>query len=1026
MEAARLTVTEQLRSVVNPPLVPTERLVLRKPEALEAGLARVGEALRPLQMWLVQALASRRGLEADLGSEAVTRVQAIVAAGPERAWVVAATLAAAHGVGPVLEALVTPLAVVNVGRIEAKARMGWLVPAGGETGGGIAIRPELTPWIFALRPFVRAAPEAARSDFARRVAEARPSLPLHQRAAWTRTFENEAWAAEDAALLAAGTHGVPAHGISSVARCLLPYLESEATFDAVAGAAGSELFTTSVYAEVLMRPPVPRALRRLIVLLAKPLEKESTAHVIQIVEVLACVQSETAAGAIASAAHLARGAAKAYFAANPQYLPHLEAAATGRGRDAATVREIVVELERQRAMAGASDDAVATEHLPRCIAAPPWLTRETPWPARVLDVIVDRERVVETEALRRVREQMTRSSKAATPERDAEIAGTKGALEPARFFELSDDAALATMHRLPAYSLACAVARFGVVAIPRLAALMTAKPLKTHAELLAQLRTPRLARVAWSFHHDEAWILGDPEGSALGLVPDLFAVQLHHRHAAEIGLLRLCVAGHRAALERAAARYGGDVASEVQRILDRDPAQRLPDPLPAIHAKFEDGSLPVLITEHGPLPPSANATIGRLLAVSPGWLPHPGIVELRATCTQASRDAFAWEAYRKAFGMKVLSLLGGDGCARNLDAELSSARSKFSPAQRHEAYAVLARIGTPLARSLLAKHALLSPWRDRNQRIDGLLAAPGQTDVEGNLEDTLLAIEVDPDRVTLDYGPRAFRVLVDEHLQPWVVDEGKRRTPKLPKPTKKDDAAKAAAAAAAFDALRLDLDDHRQTALLWLERAMAQGRAWRIDRLRKIVRHPLLGRLAPRLVWEELGTPSRFFRVAEDRTFADETDAALELAEQATVALAHPVRVPEGVRDGFHQILHDYAIIQPFEQLQRESYRPSEVERAAPELARFDGRRVASARLEGLLGARGWQHGGHTSMHKPIGEYLAVLEIPRRAVHARGATAADQLGKVTLRGPTGAATLGALTAVQASELLRDLETLPSA
>ncbi len=1026
MDEATLTVTEQLRAMVHPPLLPTERLMLRKPAALEAGLARVDHELRPLQTWLVQALASRRGLEADLGSEAVTRVQAIVATRPERPRIVAATLAAAHGVAPVLEALVTPLAVVNVVRVEGKTSLGWLVHTSGETGGGVAVRPEPTPWIFALRGFVRAASEAERSRYARKVAEARPSLPLDQRAAWTHTFESEAWAEEDAALLAAGTHGVPAHRVSSVARCLLPYMESEATFDALVKVTGSDLFTTSVYAEVLMRPPLPRAVRRLTALLEKPLEKKETAHVIQIIEVLACVRSEGAAIAMASAAHRAGSQAKAYFAAHPEYLPHLEAAAAGRGPNAATVREVMVELERQRAMTSPSEHAITTENLPRCLAAPPWLTRDTPWPARALDRIVDHERVVETDGLRRFREQMARSPSAPTPERDAEILAAKGALEVARFFELSDDSALANIDRLPAYSLACAVARFGVLAIPPLAARMTAKPLKAHAEVLAQLRTPRLARVAWSFHQDEAWILSEPEASALGLVPDLFAVQLHLRYAAEMGLLRLCVAGRRDAVERAAARYGTDVSGDVQRILDRDPAQRLPDPLPAIHAKFEDGSLPVLITEHGPLPRSANATIGKLLAVSPGWLPHPGIAELRATCTKASRDAFAWEAYRKTFGMNVLSLLGDDGCVRNLDADLSSARSKLGPAQHHEAYAVLARIGTPLARSLLAKHALLSPWRDRNECIEGLLGAQGQADVANNLEDTLLALDVDPDRVTLDYGPRAFRVLVDEHLQPCVVDESKKRTPKLPKPTKKDDAAKAAAAAEAFDALRLDLDDHRQTALLWLERAMAQGRVWSRDRLQRVARHPLLGRLARRLVWEELGAPSRFFRVAEDGTFADDTDLALELVEEATVALAHPVRIPDAVRDRFHQILYDYAVIQPFEQLARASYRPNEAERAAPELVRFEGRRVASARLEGLLGARGWQHGGNITMHKPIGEYLAVLEIPRRGVHVHGSTAADQLGKVSLRGPTGSATFGSLTAVQASELLRDLETLPGA
>lgn len=1012
MDEATLTLTEPVRAALSPQ-APAERLVMRKPDALEAGMVRVSPELRPLQTWLVTALASRRGLEAPWESDPVARVQAIVATAPDRPWVVAATLVAAHGLAAVLEALMSPLAVVNVARMEGKARVGWLVPAGGDTGGGVAIRPELAPWIFALRPFVLAASEAERSDYARKVAEARSRLSLEQRAAWTRTFENEAWAAEDAALLVAGTHGLPAYRVSSVARCLLPYLESEATFDAVAAVAGSELFTTSVYAEVLVRPPVARAVRRLTVLLTKPLEKESPAHVIQIAEVLSCVRSEAAAAAMASAAHLAKGPAKAYFAAHPEYLPHLEAAAAGRGRNAASVREIVEELERQRTTTA----EIAREHLPRCIASPAWLTREAPWPSRDLDVIVLRERVVETEALRRFREQMARSTKPPSPARDAEILGAKGAIDPARFFELSDDAALANIHRLAAYSLGCAVARFGVVAIPQLAALMTAKPLKSHADLLPQLRTPRLARVAWSFHEDEAWILGDPEASALGLVPDLFAAQLPRRYPAETGLLRLCVAGHRAVVERAAARYGIDVEADVRHILDRDPAQRLPDPMPAIHAKFEDGSLPALVTEHGPLPPSGSATVGKLLAVSPGWLPHPGIAELRATCTQASRDAFAWEAYRKTYGMKVLSLLGGDACARNLDAELSSARSKLSPAQHHEGYEVLARIGTPLARALLAKHALLSPWRDRNVRIDGLLGTSLP-------EDALLALEIDPEGVRLDYGARAFRVLVDEHLQPWVVDEGNKRTPKLPKPTKKDDAEKAAAAAEAFDALRLDLDDHRQTALIGLERAMAEGRTWNRERLLRVVRHPLLGRLARRLVWE--GPGSRFFRVAEDGTFADETDAALELTEDATVTLAHPVRIPDAVRDGFHQILHDYAIIQPFEQLQRASYRISEEERAATELGRFDGQRVASARLEGLLGARGWQHGGHTTMHKPIGEYLAVLEIPRRAVHARGATAADQLGKVTLRGPTGPATFGALTAVQMSELLRDLETLPSA
>src|SRR5690606_40589993 len=68
----------------------------------------------------------------------------------------------------------------------------------------------------------------------------------------------------------------------------------------------------------------------------------------------------------------------------------------------------------------------------------------------------------------------------------------------------SDLAALANVGRLAAWSLGAAVARLGARAIPQIAAVMSAKPMKAHASVLAQLRTPRLALIAIAFHEDRS------------------------------------------------------------------------------------------------------------------------------------------------------------------------------------------------------------------------------------------------------------------------------------------------------------------------------------------------------------------------------------------------------------------------------------------------------------------------------------------------------------------------------------------
>jgi hypothetical protein len=989
---------------------------------LAAGLARTAPELRPLHEWALGALGARKKLDAPLGPHARERLQVLIAIAPGGVSLLAAAVALVHGWETVLDAVLAPQPVVALYE-HAPTPTIWLADAAAPLPNPNA-RPrdgDASHWVDALRGFLHQAEPTVRAAARERAAAARPRLPFATRVALARAFGEETWADADGRALLEDPNLVPAHRLQAVLQALLPWLGDDATFAALAPRATSAFYMSSAYAEIAVRPPPARAVQRLVGLLRAPLASEAYAHVRQIVELLAYFDDASAAQAIASAAHLVPDAAKEYFGAHLDRRELLAAAATGRGKPATIVRTILTELDRR-----ASLSAPSAAKLPRCLAEPPWSNPTEPWPARELAVVVDRERIVETPELLSLR------SVRYLPQQggDAAILESKGALDAPRFFGLSDEAALANVARLPAWGLGWALVRFGPRAIEPVASVLTTKPLKTHLAVVEMIRSPRIAAVAWGFHHDEAWLLDDPECSAAGLVPELFALALPRRWSAELGLQRLVVAGYRADVERAAARYGADVAGAVGAILDRDPWTRLPAPLPNLHPKLEDGSLLPLATSEGALPASTTPIVGRLLAASPAYLPHPGIAELRASCTESSRDAFAIELWEKTGSTAGIALLGGDGAVRALDRAMSAKRPEMKPDQRFAAFAVLARVGSPLAIVLLQKHALGSPWPDRNVAIDAHLdeLARVRGTTRANLADEAFAgLEVARGPLELDYGARRFTVVLDDHLVPTLRAGDGARVDKLPKPTKKDDAAKAERAKELFTGLVLDLDDVRETVLAWFERGMATERGWDAARFRRsIVGHPLLGQIARRLVFEASGATSGFFRVAEDGSFADADDVTFTVAEGSSVCVAHALRLGPDRCALFQRLFHDYALIQPFSQLDRSTWELTASERDGAKLARFVKRRVAAARLAGLLGFPGWQHGSHVKMIKPLGARTIVLEIAHRGVHARGATAADELGEVTVLAGGAPAPIGALTPVEASELLRDLESLPLA
>ncbi|MFO0617567.1 MAG: DUF4132 domain-containing protein [Polyangiaceae bacterium] len=275
----------------------------------------------------------------------------------------------------------------------------------------------------------------------------------------------------------------------------------------------------------------------------------------------------------------------------------------------------------------------------------------------------------------------------------------------------------------------------------------------------------------------------------------------------------------------------------------------------------------------------------------------------------------------------------------------------------------------------------------------------------------------------LDFGPRTFRVDFDSDFTPVVRDEAGKRLANLPRPGKKDDAEKAAAAVERWADLKTLLRDTLRNETKRLEWAMCAKRRWSAARFSAaIVGHPLLCRLAQRLLWatcDEEGRAQSFqpFRVAEDRTFADSADEPLALDGSAFVLIPHALDLGPEACAKWSTIFADYAVLPPFPQLGRETYTPMDNERGSTVLERFRQHAVAD-KARFAIENYGWDDAD---------EY-GTLSFTR--VFPDGTEATASLGSrwdaIPIRTLTVHADkkLGAMDPLSFSELCRDIAKLP--
>jgi hypothetical protein len=289
-------------------------------------------------------------------------------------------------------------------------------------------------------------------------------------------------------------------------------------------------------------------------------------------------------------------------------------------------------------------------------------------------------------------------------------------------------------------------------------------------------------------------------------------------------------------------------------------------------------------------------------------------------------------------------------------------------------------------------------------------------------------LDLDADgTATLDFGARRFVVTFDEELRPIVKGDDGARLATFPRGNKSDDKERVKEASARFKALKADAETVAQSLLRRFEAAMVRGRTWRADVFREhVLQHPLVTHLARRLLWKHGDIA---FRVAEDGSLADREDAECTLPDRAIVTLPHPIRLGADVLGPWSTVFADYAIVQPFAQLGRDTYALDDEERGATKLARFDGKRAKPGPLLGSLDARGWQkYPDETSLSscakvvrkKSGGEAHVSLGFSPGIDLGDVAGSDDQmLDAPVLR---GAGAWSEIDDVDVSELVRDLES----
>ncbi|GHH35135.1 DUF4132 domain-containing protein [Lentzea cavernae] len=479
------------------------------------------------------------------------------------------------------------------------------------------------------------------------------------------------------------------------------------------------------------------------------------------------------------------------------------------------------------------------------------------------------------------------------------------------------------------------------------------------ADWFARTKQPRRWGLEWlARHREQAARLLIPAAAGKAGVPRRNAeAALRHLHTT-LGV----------DVPALARECGAEAAIDL--VLSVDPVDVLPAKLPAIGVWADTRLLPqvLLLDRKHALPAPVAAHLLMTAALSkPGEL-YAGLPIVREALDGESLAEFAWavfEAWQEAgapskesWALSALGWFGNDSTVRALSPLVRRWPGESQHARAVSGLDVLADIGTEVAlshlNSIAEKVSFKGLKAKAQEKVAQIAAELGLS--RDQLSDRLvprLGLD-DAATLTIDYGQRQFTVGFDEQLKPFVLDPDGKRRKDLPKPGAKDDQDKAPLEHKRFTALKKDVRTIASDQIQRLERAMVDQRTWSAEEfLTVLAAHPLLWHLVRRLVW--ITDDGASFRLAEDRTLADENDDEFTLPGDAAVRVAHAVALQDTAA-AWGEVFADYEILQPFPQLGRPVHLLASAEELLPRLKKFCTTPYPIGKILGLT-KKGWVRG---------------------------------------------------------------------
>lgn len=279
---------------------------------------------------------------------------------------------------------------------------------------------------------------------------------------------------------------------------------------------------------------------------------------------------------------------------------------------------------------------------------------------------------------------------------------------------------------------------------------------------------------------------------------------------------------------------------------------------------------------------------------------------------------------------------------------------------------VLASIGTPAALQVLLSTAdrlkQKSVQAHARKLIEGIAERRGWT--AGELADrTVPTGGFDEDGILeVDCGrDRLYSARLDEEDKLVLLNAAGKEVKALPAARIDDEKPLIAAAKKALSTARKEVQQVVTAQGERLRDAMCLERSWSSeDWLNYVAAHPILRRLAARLVWLGLGKDGEqlaSFRPLGDGTFSDAHDGEVDPAAFESIKLAHSTLLDAAAIGAWQAHLADYSVTPLFDQLGRSLPEVSEEMRNQRAISDREGWMIESFRLRGIATKLGYRRG---------------------------------------------------------------------